>query len=486
MQLEAPIHRHVARRDVSAEVVLAAPRRTASEYRRLARNVAITDALSVLCGFALAHLLRSGPTIPPRGQLLVVLLAPPVWLAILSALRAYPIHRISPADQFRRLVTATSVGITLVVTLSFWTKEPFSRLWLALTWVTVLVALVSTRKLWEAWVNRRRVEGTFVYRTLIVGTNQEAAQVSRALSDPRNGFRPLAYVATDDRPAVVDDRPVVGSLSETVELVRVTSAECVFVAASAVTSEQMQRLMRQMRREGVEVRVSANLPQTLAGRIAPQPIGGVTTLAVQPVRLSGPEAAAKRTLDIVGALVGIVGLSPLFLILAIAVKVTSRGPITFTQMRVGRRGESIAVLKFRTMVRDAESQRDRVLEMNGVSGAFFNIREDPRVTRVGRVLRKWSLDELPQLLNVLMGDMSLVGPRPAVQDEVDRYEDWQHDRLEVRPGLTGLWQVSGRRELSFEDYVRLDLFYIENWSVAYDLYILAKTLPAVVAGRGAA
>jgi exopolysaccharide biosynthesis polyprenyl glycosylphosphotransferase len=258
----------------------------------------------------------------------------------------------------------------------------------------------------------------------------------------------------------------------------------VFVAASALTTAQMQAVMKQMRLQDVEVRVSANLPETLSTRIAPQPVGGITTLSVRPVRLSGSQATAKRTLDLVGSALALIVLSPLFAAIALAIKLTSPGPVLFRQTRVGRHGERFTLLKFRTMVDGADEQRRQLLDLNEASGPLFKIRSDPRVTRFGRWLRKWSLDELPQLANVLRGDMSLVGPRPSLPEEAAKYFDEQVDRLEVRPGMTGLWQVSGRSDASFDEYVRMDLFYIENWSVSYDLFILGRTIPAVLAGRG--
>jgi len=168
--------------------------------------------------------------------------------------------------------------------------------------------------------------------------------------------------------------------------------------------------------------------------------------------------------------------------IGLAVKLGSKGPVLFRQTRVGRRGRPFTLLKFRTMIEGAAA----IDVPNDSEGPLFKSKSDPRITTAGRFLRRWSLDELPQLLNVLRGRMSLVGPRPPLPEEVELYEDWQRDRLEVRPGMTGLWQVRGRSDLSFDDYVRLDLFYIENWSLAYDFYLLAKTIPAVLSGRGAA
>jgi exopolysaccharide biosynthesis polyprenyl glycosylphosphotransferase len=194
---------------------------------------------------------------------------------------------------------------------------------------------------------------------------------------------------------------------------------------------------------------------------------------------------AKRAFDLVVAGLGVFVLSPVYLAVAIAVRMSSPGPVLFRQRRVGHRGRPFTMLKFRTMHLGADQMVDELRERLAVENLMFKLSDDPRVTKVGKVLRRFSLDELPQLINVLRGEMSLIGPRPPLPEEVTLYEDWQFDRLEVPPGITGLWQVSGRSELSFDQCVRLDLFYIENWSLAYDLYILAKTLPVLFSRRGA-
>jgi exopolysaccharide biosynthesis polyprenyl glycosylphosphotransferase len=208
-------------------------------------------------------------------------------------------------------------------------------------------------------------------------------------------------------------------------------------------------------------------------------------LSVNALRLTRGQAIAKRVFDVVLSAAGLLLIWPLLLAVAIAIKLGDGGPVLFRQQRVGLQRRTFTLLKFRTMVPRAELLRAELLSRNEADGPLFKVREDPRVTRIGRWLRRFSIDELPQLLNVLKGEMSLVGPRPPLVGEVDAYEDWQLDRLEVRPGITGLWQVSGRSDLSFDEYVRLDLFYIENWSLAYDLFIVAKTVPLLLFPKGA-
>jgi exopolysaccharide biosynthesis polyprenyl glycosylphosphotransferase len=216
-----------------------------------------------------------------------------------------------------------------------------------------------------------------------------------------------------------------------------------------------------------------------------QPLGGLTALSLQPVRLSGGQVVAKFTFDILLSSCLLLVLSPLLAVISIAVKVTSSGPVLYRQRRVGLRGRPFTMLKFRTMRAGAEADVPSLRAAHQVDDVMFKMKDDPRVTRVGRLLRRYSLDELPQLFNVVRGDMSLVGPRPALPEEVAKYEDWHLDRLEVPPGITGLWQISGRADLSFDECVQLDLFYIENWSLTYELFILGKTVAVLLSRRGA-
>jgi exopolysaccharide biosynthesis polyprenyl glycosylphosphotransferase len=261
-------------------------------------------------------------------------------------------------------------------------------------------------------------------------------------------------------------------------------ADCVFVASTEVRADDVATAATAARRTGVDLWISANLPQILATRLSVQPIGKAMAVSVSPVTLTGTQALTKRAFDLVVGTIALVALSPVILVAAIAVATGSRGPVLYRQTRLGHRGRPFTMLKLRTMVRDADARLPEVAERNEAADPLFKIARDPRITRVGRVLRRFSIDELPQLLHVLRGTMSLVGPRPPLPREAERYEERHFDRLEVRPGITGLWQVSGRSDLSFEDYVRLDVFYIENWSVAYDLFILLKTVQAVLLGRG--
>jgi len=483
----APRERNGARRVFSAR----------RGYRRVAEGMLVTDGVSILLAFWLPVALQYAAGARVHSDYLVIgALAVPVFVAVFSILDTYAVYRMTPAEEFRRLVVGIGVGIALVVMVSFWADSAISRAWLGWAWGLSLLLILGSRRLWHLRAGRLRSDGRLAFRTLIVGTNIEAVHLAKVMSSQRFGFDVIGMVATYDGPRKIGDVevlgdvevvggvPVVGEIGRIRELIRETNADCVFVAASATRTNEMRVLTRSARLEGAQVRVTANLPETLSTRLTAQPVGGVMSLALEPIRLSRLQRAAKRGLDLLGASFALLVTLPLFVVVAVVVKVTSRGPVFYRQERIGHHGERFAMLKFRTMVLDAEKMLRELRARNESSGPLFKIKDDPRLTPFGRWLRRWSIDEAPQLLNVLVGRMSLVGPRPSLPTEVALYEDWHFDRLEVRPGMTGLWQVSGRSTLSFDDYVRLDLFYIENWSLVYDLYILAKTIPAVLSGRG--
>ena len=454
-------------------------------YRRVYRLVALTDTLSVAVALLIAYWVRFDIRVPSSDFLLLLLGAPIVVFVVFAGFHLYEAYRYTPAEEFRRIIMAVSFGVGGLMILSFWSKADLSRMWVAVSWALSTVLTLGSRRTWHSWIGRQRLLGRLSFPTLIVGTNDEARRLAVIMGKRSFGFRPLGMVATWDRPPGDPGLPVLGGLGDLRELIRASGAECVFVASSAVTADELKPVAKAVRLEGVEVRITATLPEVLASRLTVQPLGGVTALSLRPVRLSGTQVIAKFTFDILVAGGMLLVLSPLLAGIAIAVKLSSPGPVLYRQRRVGLRGRPFTMLKFRTMRRGADQEVDELREARGVDGVMFKLKDDPRVTTVGRWLRSFSLDELPQLFNVVKGDMSLVGPRPPLPQEVTTYEDWHFDRLEVPPGITGLWQVSGRADLSFDDCVRLDLFYIENWSLAFDLYILAKTLPVLLSQRGA-
>jgi exopolysaccharide biosynthesis polyprenyl glycosylphosphotransferase len=461
---------------------------TPRRYRRLARWTIVTDGSSVVAAILLTRLIRDGLDHIGTGFTMASILAPLAWLGLLGAFQLYSISSLSPVEEFRRLVeaTITALAIGFLLPIAQRHTAPTTGLWQAITVGEVLLFLLISRKLWHRYRWRLHARGELLFRTLVVGINDEAIKVGDALQSRSSGFLPIGMIETGGLGSrSVTSLPVLGSIIDLSDVIEAHDVECVFVASSAVGPELMKRVATQLRRQNVEIRISANLTQILSSRLSVQPVGELLSLSLKPVRLSGPQAAAKRAFDLFGATFVLVLGSPLWLILAALVKFTSRGPILYRQVRVGQSELPFTAYKFRTMVHGAESMLAELLQRNEASRPLFKIKDDPRITAVGRWLRRFSLDEIPQLLNVVKGDMSLVGPRPALPSEMRDYEDWHHDRFEVPPGMTGLWQVSGRSELGFDDYVRLDLFYIENWSITYDLFILAKTIPTVISRTGA-
>jgi exopolysaccharide biosynthesis polyprenyl glycosylphosphotransferase len=257
------------------------------------------------------------------------------------------------------------------------------------------------------------------------------------------------------------------------------------IASTAVDLTTSNRLVRALTDAGVHVELSSTLHDVAATRLTVRALGRFPVIYVEPAIRDGWRAHAKRSFDVVVSAVALVMASPVLLVAALAVKLDSPGPVLFRQHRVGRDGRIFEVLKLRTMHVDAEERLAELLHLNEADGPLFKLRHDPRVTRVGRVLRTTSVDELPQLVNVLRGDMSLVGPRPALPREVAAWAPELHQRLRVLPGITGAWQVSGRSDASFDEYARLDLSYVDNWSLLTDLSILVRTVPAVLRSKGA-
>ena len=258
-----------------------------------------------------------------------------------------------------------------------------------------------------------------------------------------------------------------------------------FAAGAVPSSTDFRRYVWQFEGHHTQLAVVPSLADVAADRIRTRPVAGLPIVYVEEPHTGRALSSGKRVFDVLASVIGLVAISPVLLITAVAVYVTDRGPVLFRQTRVGRDGRTFTMLKFRSMVLDAESRLKELQGGNTTNTVMFKLKKDPRVTRVGGLIRRYSIDELPQLINIIKGDMSLIGPRPPLPREVERYSEEEMRRLRVRPGLTGLWQVSGRSNLSWEETVRLDLYYIDNWSLLQDLAILARTIHAVLASRGA-
>ncbi|MBS1868534.1 MAG: sugar transferase [Actinobacteria bacterium] len=321
-------------------------------------------------------------------------------------------------------------------------------------------------------------------RTLLVGSGRHLDQVAHALADaPHGGIEPVGYVSLTPRPD--NGLRSLGELSELPQILSAHRVQDVIIADPDFPQEKAVELVDVCHRRGIEVHVAPSTMGILTQRAEFVPGQSLPLFTLRPPVFEGVDYAIKRTFDMIGATLLLVLLSPLLLVIALAVKLTSRGPVLYRSARPGMGGAPFDCLKFRTMRDDAERKQAQLEALNEMDGALFKIRDDPRVTAVGRLLRRFSLDELPQLVNVVRGEMSLVGPRPLPLRDFAKLDEWHKKRYLVLPGITGLWQVSGRAELDFDDLVRLDFLYLERWSVALDLVILLKTVPAVLMRRGA-
>jgi exopolysaccharide biosynthesis polyprenyl glycosylphosphotransferase len=464
--------------------VAAEPSGVLRRFHSVALGLAASDVLCLVVALLLSYFVRLGLRPMLVGYYVVLVAAPFLWIAIFHAFGLYSPQHLSASDEFRRTIGAASVGVILVMVASYWWKYEFPRQWVGLMWLLVLFFELVVRRLWRWYCYRLKSDGRLAMRTLIVGTNDEAGRLAHALRGKGLGFQPVAFVATSGPLVSPDGLPVAGRIDDLQALIRDYAADCVFVASTAAGAQDMFAVVQTTRQAGIEARVSANLPQLLTSRLTIQPVGQVMALSLKPVRLTGTQTIIKRAFDLAVASVGLVCILPIWAVIAVLIRASSKGPVLFRQERVTKGGRVFTVYKFRTMVMDAT----RILEERGIdrSAPFFKLGDtDPRLTTVGRWLRMVSLDELPQLLNVFRGDMSLVGPRPLPSEQVAANLELLESRHEVPAGVTGWWQINGRSNIDFEEAVRMDLFYIENWSLSLDLYILLKTVGCVLARKGA-
>lgn len=414
---------------------------------------------------------------------------PVLWIAALWLAGAYDVRFIGTgSDEYRRVLNA-GVSLTAAIAIfSYAINLQVSRAYvvIALPSITLfgLVARFAIRKR----LHRRRMQGRCLHNVVAVGHELAVADLVTELG--RDQYHGLTVVgACVVRPGERDEVvgvPVYGGLDDITAAVKAFGADTVAVTACPeMDGVRLRSLAWELEKTGTDLCVSPALLDVAGPRTTIRPTAGLTLLHVDHPQLTGFRLLLKNLFDRCAAAAALVVLAPLMTILAAAVWLHDRGPALFTQIRVGKDGHAFRMYKFRTMVVDAENRREQLLDSNDSDGVLFKLRTDPRVTAVGAHLRRLSLDELPQLYNVFLGHMSLVGPRPALPDEAAVYAEHVRRRLVVKPGLTGLWQVNGRSDLSWEESVRLDLRYVENWSFALDLQILWKTISVMVRGAGA-
>ncbi|MBU4556376.1 MAG: sugar transferase [Actinobacteria bacterium] len=413
-----------------------------------------------------------------------------LWVGVLWMEGLYDLERLAwDFVQVPRIARAFALGLVALILLTFVLKLPgLSRSWLLLMWFGSTVAVSAGRWVLQRWLFAQHRKGTLIYRTLVVGTNAEAARLAEILRDShRHGLVPVGCLSENGVPAgaCVNGLAIMGAASDAAAVVFEQKIDVVIIASSAFDHDSMAQMIADLRCAPVRTHISSGLFEVLTSRILVREIAGVPLITVKRIGFTPVRRAIKRAFDIVVAgTIVVLGL-PLWLLVGLLVKLSSTGPTFYLQRRVGMDGRQFGMYKFRSMVEGAERMIDDLSEANEADGALFKMREDPRVTPWGRLMRRHSIDEFPQLINVLKGEMSLVGPRPPLPAETEAYDANHWRRMEVPPGMTGLWQVSGRSDLSFDEMVRLDLFYIENWSVGFDISLMLRTVPAVVSARGA-
>lgn len=389
--------------------------------------------------------------------------------------------------EYRAIVDGALRLFGLVAIVSYLAQIEVSRGYILLSLPLGVLALVFARWAARKWLATRRKRGELVSKVLLVGEEHDSARILSELArQPEAGYRVVGACAPSGKVAGTlagSDIPVIGNLRHLKEALRVTQADTVIVSGeSGMPASQVRELSWQLEAGRQHLIVAPNLTDIGGPRIHTRPVAGLPLMHVETPRYTGRQVLLKRSFDILGSGTLLLILSPAFILISILVATTSRGPVFYGQERVGLNGVPFKMLKFRSMVVGADAQLNALLAQQGTSDKpLFKVENDPRITPVGRVLRKFSLDEFPQLLNVFLGSMSLVGPRPQREGEVALYDDAARRRLIVKPGMSGLWQVSGRSALSWEDAIRLDLYYVENWSLTGDISILFRTFKAVVA-----
>ncbi|MEU4695269.1 sugar transferase [Actinoplanes sp. NPDC023714] len=482
-----------------ARQLKAGPRATkarASWQSRYTRRLWVIDFVVGLCAASWALVLRFGSTgTEPynRGYLIITALLPLAWIACLAMNRAYePRHLFVGTDEYARVFRsglALTAGLAIV---SFSFDLRLARGYVIIAMPLAIAVDIFARYVFRQMLHRSWARGERLNRVILVGHERAVADMARRLR--RERFHGLGVIGACLPPGVTRSRfvdglpPIYGTFDGVATAVARSDADTVVVlSCPEIDGPALRRLAWQLERDEIDLIVASTLVDVAGDRTTIRPVDGLPMLHVEHPRLKGSARFVKNLFDRVGALLLLTVISPLLAVVAalVAFGPGGRGPAIFRQERVGKDGQLFVLYKFRTMVVDAEAKLAELKALNEHDGELFKIRKDPRVTPIGRFLRRYSLDELPQLVNVLKGDMSLVGPRPPLAAEVAGYPADMRRRLVVKPGLTGLWQVSGRSDLSWEESIRLDLTYVENWSMAMDLAILARTVSAVVRSSGA-
>jgi exopolysaccharide biosynthesis polyprenyl glycosylphosphotransferase len=468
--------------------------------RQYAAKLRITDTMVVCAAVALAQYARFGPTSHPPGYVKYYVpgfsvLFMIIWLVALAGFRSRsPRLTGTGIEEYRRVLTASFWTFGAIAIVALLLKLDIARGYLAVALPSGALGLVLTRAMWRGYLARKRAKGGYQTAVLAIGELDAVETLANELvRNPMDGYHVVGvgvpgygpprgeHVTVNGRPV-----PIIGGETYAVEAIRTCGADTVAIAGTEHFGVRgIRRLLWDLEPMGVDLVVSTGVMDVALSRLVMRPNAGLPLLHIEKPQYHSAKRFEKRAFDFCFALAALVGTLPILLIAAIAIKITSRGPVFYSSERIGIDGRPFAMLKFRTMVHDADKQLASLLDANENDGLLFKIRDDPRITRVGRILRRFSIDELPQFINVLRHEMSVVGPRPPLRREVEAYDCEVIRRLLVMPGVTGLWQVSGRSDLSWNEAVRLDLSYVDNWSMVADIVIIVKTLRAVFGRTGA-
>lgn len=448
--------------------------------------IALSTALALLIS---AHI-KAGPFNDAHLYTPVVLTILPLWVLMIALLGGYrPTQLTTESAEYRRVLSASLLTAGVLGVSAFLLQYPISRTFYVNEFLIGVPAVLIGHIAFRLLLKRARTRGRYRARALIAGDRHHVTELVAILNrETWLGYDPVG-VLTDEIESCQKalDVPVVGVPEQVVDATRRTQVDTViFTEGAYPTGRDFNVIARQLEHERTHLMVVPSVTDVAAARMNVRPVAGLSLVHIEKPRAAKAGSGPKRVVDTIGAGLLMLLSLPIVGAAALAIKLEDGGPVIFRQRRVGLGGEVFDCLKLRSMVTDAEAIKARTLmDSNETDGVLFKMKRDPRVTRVGAFIRRYSIDELPQLFNVLKGEMSLVGPRPALEGEVAQYQPQVLRRLDVRPGLTGLWQVSGRSDLSWEDAVRLDLYYVDNWSMFQDLTILTRTAKAVVGSDGA-
>jgi exopolysaccharide biosynthesis polyprenyl glycosylphosphotransferase len=389
-------------------------------------------------------------------------------------------------EAYRVFNASTTVGVIVFAAVFFTLPEFYSRALIILAVAFTFGALSLARLLLRLVQMRLRRRGLGVAQVLIVGAGELGRTVMRTIvAQPELGYSIVGFVDDDPHKTEVGRYKTLGSLDHVEKVLRQERVDEVIITLPWMYQRKIVGLVRACEASGVRARVVPDLFQLSINRLDVDDIGGIPILGIKEAQIPRVGRLVKRALDVSLSALALTLASPVMLLAALAIRLESPGPILFRQKRIGEHGGTFTIFKFRSMREGAEEEQEQLRSLNESSGPLFKMRNDPRLTRLGNLLRRTSVDELPQFINVVRGEMSIVGPRPGLPQEVAQYQPWHRQRLEVPPGITGLWQVSGRSDLTFDEMCLLDIYYIENWSLAFDLLIMLRTIPRVLFARGA-